>query len=279
MNSANPLDTRKYEQSTHDTQAANFDRINGPEFQWKHKYFTAPYWAKVCPGLFLDYGCGTGVISQVLSAMGCHVIAFDISPNMVALAREKTKVPVLIADGLNLPFKDQAFSTICINGVLHHILDLDRAVDEICRCTKNAICLHEASTTSPCFPIDIILRLNRRLVSIDRFNKSRFTCLFRKVTNRNFVMGSEHERPLDPNQLVRLLKGHGFEVVKIRFHTHIPYIHLFLPERIRKYIHGALISSTKGNSVEIIALKVSGDDWEMPDESSIVADDLDICME
>ena len=144
------LDTRKYEQMIHDAGASDYDRAIVAAYGMKHKYFTTAVWAKKFHEPFLDYGCGTGVASIVLSKMGRKVVAFDISVKMATIT--KNKVPdayVIVADALNLPFKDKVFPAICITGVLHHILDLARAFDEICRCAKDIVCINEPSTTPP----------------------------------------------------------------------------------------------------------------------------------
>ncbi|MCK4251005.1 class I SAM-dependent methyltransferase [candidate division WOR-3 bacterium] len=151
MNSKKEVrDTRKYEQMIHDAEASDYDRAIVSQYGMKHKYFTTAVWAKKFQEPFLEYGCGTGVASVVLAEMNREVVAFDISTKMAAIT--KNKVPsaqVVVADALNLPFKDRSFPTICITGVLHHILDLDGAFDEICRCAKDVICINEPSTSPP----------------------------------------------------------------------------------------------------------------------------------
>lgn len=154
MNSKGKVpDTRKYEQMIHDAEASDYDRAIVSEYGMKHKYFTTAVWAKKFHEPFLDYGCGTGVVSTVLSKINREVVAFDISSKMAVIT--KNKVPdahVVVADALNLPFKDRSFPTICITGVLHHILELDGAFDEICRCAKDIVCINEPSTSPPYNP-------------------------------------------------------------------------------------------------------------------------------
>ena len=151
MNSKKKIpDTSKYEQMIHDAGASDYDRAIVVEYGMKHKYFTTAIWANKFHEPFLDYGCGTGITSEVLSKMNRKVVAFDISTKMTIIA--KNKVPdanVIVANAFNLPFKDKSFPTICITGVLHHILDLEKAFDEICRCAKDVVCINEPSTTPP----------------------------------------------------------------------------------------------------------------------------------
>lgn len=246
-------DTRKREQLLHDAGASDYDRAIVSEFGMKHKYFTTAEWAKRFQEPFLDYGCGTGVASRVLAEMNRKVVAFDISPRMASITR--TKVPyahVIVADALNLPLKDRAFPTICITGVLHHILDLNRAFDEICRCGQDTICINEPSTTAPYIVVRLINVLIHAAIplvrpiyylmrnKVKRSSESRYRC-------------SAYERPLDPIELRQLLESRGFRVISARFFNHIPFMHLFLPEQIRRALFRALIHPEKGTHVEIIA--------------------------
>jgi len=227
-----------------DTGASDYEKAVVSEYGLKHKYFTTFIWGKTFSELFLDYGCGTGVASRTLIKTGRKVVAFDISRKMVSITKEVLDVPVIVADALHLPFKNQAFSTICVTGVLHHILDLETAFDEIRRCTKDALCINEPSITKSLFVVKLvhiffwIIGLNRALKPLCK------TFSYRR---------SKYERPLDPNELIQLCRSHNFKILRIRFFNHIPLIHLFLNERIRKDIFKFLISNKEGTHVEIIA--------------------------
>ena len=249
------LDTRKYEQMIHDAEASDYDRAIVSEHGMKHKYFTTAIWAKKFHEPFLDYGCGTGVASIVLARMNRKVVAFDISPNMLAITRSKVPdVQVVVADALNLPFKDRSFPTICITGVLHHILDLDAAFAEICRCAKDVVCINEPSTTPP----HIIVRLIKPFIRIATPVARPIYYILKNRGKKGSQMrysGSIYERPLDPSELKELLRSHSFEIIGERYFNHIPFLHLFLPEQIRRYIFQALIHPKKGTHVEIIAMR------------------------
>lgn len=241
------IDTRKYEQMISDAGASDYEKAVVSEYGLKHKYFTTFIWGKTFSELFLDYGCGTGVASRTLIKTGRKVVAFDISWKMVSITKETCGVPVIVADALNLPFKNQAFSTICITGVLHHILDLETAFDEIRRCTKDVLCINEPSITESLFLVKLLIRIFFWIIGLNK-------ALHMRAPYKTFLYrGSKYERPLDPNELIQLCKSHGFEILRIRFFNHIPLVHLFLKERIRKHIFKFLISNKRGTHVEIIA--------------------------
>ena len=246
------LDTRKYEQMISDAGASDYDRAIVAEHGMKHKYFTTAVWAKKFHEPFLDYGCGTGVASIVLARMNRQVVAFDISAKMAAAT--KNNIPtaqVIVADALNLPFKDRSFPTICITGVLHHIVDLDRAFDEICRCGQDIVCINEPSTTPPRMIIKLIQGFIHLLRPV-------YYGIKKKKPSQIRYHGSIYERPLDPAEMIGLLESHGFQIIGVRYFNHVPFLHLFLPEQIRRYIFQALIHPKKGTHVEIIAKRKTG---------------------
>lgn len=245
------FDTRKYEQMIHDAGASDYDRAIVSEYGMKHKYFTTAVWAEKFEEPFLDYGCGTGVASVILARMGRKFVAFDISVKMIGIT--KSKIPdaqVIVADALNLPFKDKSFPTICITGVLHHILDLDIAFDEICRCAKDIVSINEPCSNTP---RRIIRLINGFIHAVRPAIKPVYLLFAKETASQNIYHGSIYERPLDPAKMAELLRSRGFEIIGIRYFNHIHFIHLFLPERIRRYIFKILIHPKKGTHVEMIA--------------------------
>ena len=247
------LDTRKYEQMIHDAEASDYDRAIVSQYGMKHKYFTTAVWAKKFQEPFLEYGCGTGVASVVLAEMNREVVAFDISTKMAAITKNKVPIAqVVVADALNLPFKDRSFPTICITGVLHHILDLDGAFVEICRCAKDVVCINEPSTSPP----RIIIKLIKSFIhTITPLIRPMYYGIKKKKPSQSQIVyhGSIHERPLDSAEMIGLLESHGFKIIGVRYFNHVPFLHLFLPEQIRRYIFQVLIHPKKGTHVEIIA--------------------------
>ena len=66
---------------------------------------------------------------------------------------------------------------------------------------------------------------------------------------------SIYERPLDPAEMIELLESHGFQIIGVRYFNHLPFLDLFLPEQIRRYIFQVLIHPKKGTHVELIATR------------------------
>jgi ubiquinone/menaquinone biosynthesis C-methylase UbiE len=124
---------------------------------WPHRYdnwFTTPigllvkqYEAEVLLGLLkprrgefmLDAGCGTGVFTIDILALGAHVIGIDISMPMLNRARENAKgypFEPILADILNLPFPESIFDRVISVTTIEFVEDAKGAVKELFRVTR-----------------------------------------------------------------------------------------------------------------------------------------------
>jgi SAM-dependent methyltransferase len=82
----------------------------------------------------LDLGCGEGRLSRDLTKLGHNVVGVDISPTMLAAAREAdAQIDVLLADAAELPFADAEFDRVIAHLSLQDVDDLGRAVGEVGR--------------------------------------------------------------------------------------------------------------------------------------------------
>jgi SAM-dependent methyltransferase len=89
--------------------------------------------AEVAPHRVLEAGCGWGEFAERLAReLGADVMAVDLSPRMVKLARERG-VDARIADVQALPFADGEFDCVVANWMLYHVPDLDQALGELAR--------------------------------------------------------------------------------------------------------------------------------------------------
>jgi SAM-dependent methyltransferase len=88
---------------------------------------------EVSPRRVLEVGCGPGEAAERIAAeLGAEVIALDISPRMVELARARG-VDARVGDVQELPFADASFDCALAAWMLFHVPDLDRALAELHR--------------------------------------------------------------------------------------------------------------------------------------------------
>ncbi len=89
--------------------------------------------AEVAPRRVLEVGSGFGEFAaRVARELQVDVIAVDLSPRMVELARERG-VDARLADVQQLPFADNAFDSAVAAWMLYHVPDVERAVAELAR--------------------------------------------------------------------------------------------------------------------------------------------------
>jgi SAM-dependent methyltransferase len=85
-------------------------------------------------GIALDAACGTGRHAAYLASLGHAVIGVDISPEMLAVAREKVPAAELHeADLHDLPLSDDSADLVVCALSLTHVPDLGRALAELVR--------------------------------------------------------------------------------------------------------------------------------------------------
>jgi ubiquinone/menaquinone biosynthesis C-methylase UbiE len=73
----------------------------------------------------LEIGCGTGAFARALAARSKHVLALDLSPEMIRLAREKSQhisnLEFQVADVCDWEVEPEQFDCIASIATLHHL--------------------------------------------------------------------------------------------------------------------------------------------------------------
>ena len=88
---------------------------------------------EAAPRRVLEVGCGWGELAEwIARETGADVVATDLSPRMVELARARG-LDAIHADVQALPFADDVFDVAIAAWMLYHVPDLDRAVAELAR--------------------------------------------------------------------------------------------------------------------------------------------------
>jgi len=92
----------------------------------------------------LDVGGGTGYLASCVADRYARVVVSDLSPGMLSVARGR-KLETVEASALELPFKNGEFDVVLCTDALHHIKQIERALDEMCRVLKpgGTLVIHE----------------------------------------------------------------------------------------------------------------------------------------
>ncbi len=89
--------------------------------------------AEAAPRRVLEVGCGMGQFAErVLAELDVDLVAVDLSPRMVELAR-KRGVDARAGDAQSLAFEDGQFDCVVANWMLYHVDDLELTLSELAR--------------------------------------------------------------------------------------------------------------------------------------------------
>jgi ubiquinone/menaquinone biosynthesis C-methylase UbiE len=98
----------------------------------------------------LDSGCGTGRTLRFLRerAPDLRLRGNDPSAELLAIATERWGIEPELLDCVaseRLPYADDAFDAVVATGVLHHVVEPKRVVDEFIRVARRAVFISDAN--------------------------------------------------------------------------------------------------------------------------------------
>jgi ubiquinone/menaquinone biosynthesis C-methylase UbiE len=140
-----------------------------------------------------DLGCGSGVFTDLLNKQGYEAIGLDLSPKLIALARNKyPKVEFLEGDVEQLPFPDSSLDGVLLSGLVHHLPDPARCAGEVFR----------------------VLKSGGSFVAFDPNRMNPFMYLYRDRSSPLYssVGVTENERPVLAHEVAAVFSDIGFEV-------------------------------------------------------------------
>jgi trans-aconitate methyltransferase len=122
MSSSDKAQAQTWSPDTYDEHARFVSDLAGEVLSW-----LAPRAGE----RILDLGCGDGVLSEQLQAMGCRVIGVDASAGMIAAARARG-LEARLADAHELAF-DGEFDAVFSNAALHWMTRPGKVLDGVSR--------------------------------------------------------------------------------------------------------------------------------------------------
>ncbi len=120
-------------------QRKHFDNKRAEQYENAYDYRSATFnWmvSKIDPILreserAIDLGAGTGDLVRTIKTKG-YYIGMDVSPDMLRIAREKSKNKgiFIVGDGYDIPFLDRSFDRVTMKYYLHHLDDPEKTLRE-----------------------------------------------------------------------------------------------------------------------------------------------------
>ncbi len=162
----------------------------------------------------LEVGCGTGLFTSELAKTNNHLVAIDISPELLAIAKSKKdmdNVTFKLDDAHNPGFRNASFDFIFGSSILHH-LDTVRALENFYRILrpKGKIIFTEPNQLNP-------------QIMLERSHP-----FFRKMFNN-----SPDEIAFYRWHLSRQIKKAGFTNIKIH---PFDFMHPLIPSSLIRYL-------------------------------------------
>jgi ubiquinone/menaquinone biosynthesis C-methylase UbiE len=100
-------------------------------------------------GTLLEDGCGSGHFARWLAEGGWYVVGLDHSLPMLAEARARGGLPLVLGDALALPFADGSVDTVALITVLEFLPVPQAALAEAWRVARRGLLLGVLNRVSP----------------------------------------------------------------------------------------------------------------------------------
>lgn len=214
----------------HRQTAGAYDDETTREFAIYHDHVLRPFLARIHrPGMTaVDLGAGTGVVTLALAECGFRVTAVDHSPDMLEIARHKAAMAGLedriefVQGDLNT-LELEAADVVTVQGLLHHLPNLEDGVAAIARALKPG---GEFYVSEPCVEATPI---GKAIAAVLPYLFAVRRAILRRAPN---IAPETVEAPISADHLGRLLDAHGLEH-RAEFLTHLPRAHRFVSDRVR----------------------------------------------
>jgi SAM-dependent methyltransferase len=155
--------------------------------------------AHLRPGMtILEVGCGTGSFTRELARSGAEVVAIDVSPELLEIARANCSAPNVqyqIQNAYALSYSQGVFDSVVGSSVLHH-LEIEAAIRDMYRVLKpgGTIYFTEPNMLNP----QIAIQKNIPWIKRKLGDSPDETAFFRWPLRRRLERTGYHDVRIDP---------------------------------------------------------------------------------
>lgn len=160
----------------------------------------------------LDVGCGVGGACLALAKRNNYVVGIDLNPLVLPLAKLNVKdsnvqdgtIDFILANGLNLPFREGSFNLVICNDVLEHVDEKDKLLKELNFVLDNNGHIF-LTTPNRLYPIEP----HTGIIGVNLLPKK----IANKIASLRFNMNAELPSLVTYKQLVKLFESFNFKYV------------------------------------------------------------------
>lgn len=172
----------------------------------------------------LEIGCGTGIFTEKIAKTGAKIVAIDISPELLEKAKEKniSNASFEVMNIEKMDFLDNSFDCVIGSSILHHLIDLEKALLEIKRVLKKGgkIAFAEPNMMNPQIMIQKNIKpIKNWLGDVENetafFRWSLKKCLEKYGFNSVKIEPFDFLHPLTPSFLISIVSKLGKALEKI----------------------------------------------------------------
>jgi ubiquinone/menaquinone biosynthesis C-methylase UbiE len=118
---------------SYDNVAETYERVHAPRFAEAARDLVGAL-GIVEGQRVLDVGTGTGAGADEVARTGAKVVGIDRSSGMLSVGhRERPSLPLVVAEAIDLPFRDRTFDVVMGNFVFAHFIKVETALFDLTR--------------------------------------------------------------------------------------------------------------------------------------------------
>ncbi len=159
----------------------------------------------------LDFGCGTGIYAKLLTKKGAKVKGFDLSPEMIKIAKkENPQLDLRVASGYRIPFKEK-FDIVLATLVLDYFDDWNKVFKQINNLLKkNGIFVFSiGNPVSECMEKKKIKGVKVRVYG-DYFKERKIYGTWRDIKGKYIRMPTYHKKY---DTIIKTIIKNNFEIM------------------------------------------------------------------
>ena len=175
----------------------------------------------IAPKTAMDLACGTGVLCRHLEANGIRAAGMDLSPGMIAIARDASpEIPYQVADMVTFCPEERYDLVTCTGDAVNHIPDLANVYEFLSPGGWFVFDILNEGEVSDSEPFEMETAPGQRVwFQMTRPGEKKVNLMIRVYENDTLALEENIRETIhDPNVICDLLRRRGFRVTHCADH-------------------------------------------------------------